>query len=85
VVIDDLDLFGVAVSPNEADTPLIVDPDTVLAGTVSAQRFQAVARKQGQVFQTARGSQLIQFPACNPLYVYEPRDTLAAGKARRRA
>jgi hypothetical protein len=31
-LVDDLDLFGVAVHPSEADTPLIVDPDAELAG-----------------------------------------------------
>jgi hypothetical protein len=30
VVVDDFDLVGIAVSPNEADTPLIIDADRML-------------------------------------------------------
>jgi hypothetical protein len=36
VVVDDLDLMGAIVAPFEADTPLPVDPDAVLATSVTA-------------------------------------------------
>lgn len=36
VVIDDLDVDGPGVGPGEADRPLLVDPDAVLAGSVAA-------------------------------------------------
>jgi hypothetical protein len=46
VVIDYLDLFGVGTGPTEADAPLVVDPDRVLATAISFQRFQSVAGRQ---------------------------------------
>jgi hypothetical protein len=30
VVVDDLDIVGISLLPTKADSPLIVDPDTVL-------------------------------------------------------
>jgi len=39
----DLDLVGVATSPDEADAPLVVDADAVLAGAVAGEPLEAVA------------------------------------------
>jgi hypothetical protein len=35
VVIDNLDFMGIAIAPLEADAPLVVDTDAVLAGPVA--------------------------------------------------
>jgi hypothetical protein len=43
VIIDDLDVFRSAISPDKADPPLIVDADTVLTRPVTAQRLQPVS------------------------------------------
>lgn len=51
MVIHYLDLSRPGIYPNEADTPLVVDPDAVLANPVALQRFQAVARRRTQVSQ----------------------------------
>jgi hypothetical protein len=45
VVIDHLRVMGVSIPPTEANAPLVVDPDTPLAGTIAAQLLQAVARR----------------------------------------
>src|SRR5580658_9852841 len=45
MIIDDLDLVRVAVFPPEANTPLIVDPDRVLAPPASLQGLQPKARR----------------------------------------
>jgi len=42
VVIDDLDPVGSSAAPLEADSPLLVDPDAVLAGTVPGQFLEPV-------------------------------------------
>lgn len=55
MVIDNLHLVSVAFSPNEADTPLIIDPNTVLSFAVAAERFEAIPR---------RGSQVAQISGC---------------------
>jgi len=44
VIVRNFNIVGVPVKPLEADPPLIVDPDAVLAGTVSPQFLQAVSR-----------------------------------------
>src|ERR1700751_1034524 len=44
VVVDQLDVPRACGAPGEADPPLVVDPDAVLAGAVAGQLFQAVAR-----------------------------------------
>jgi hypothetical protein len=41
VVVHDLDTFRTSVGPGEADPPLVVDPDAVLAPSVALQRLQA--------------------------------------------
>lgn len=42
VVVDDLDLEGVTSVPSEADTPLLIDSDAVLAGSISGKSLKAV-------------------------------------------
>lgn len=40
MIVGDFDIVGVTVSPYEADAPLVVDPDCVLAFAVALKRFQ---------------------------------------------
>src|SRR5574337_1326430 len=51
VVIRNLNVVGVAVAPPKADTPLIVNPDAVLPGTVARQLLEPVAGRDPQVIQ----------------------------------
>jgi hypothetical protein len=39
VIIDELEVKGVSVTPPETDPPLLVDPDAVLALSVALQRL----------------------------------------------
>ncbi|MNL88828.1 hypothetical protein D3C87_2187830 [compost metagenome] len=48
VIITDLDLIGVAIPPNETNTPLIVDPDAVLSLAIALQGLQAIPRRNEQ-------------------------------------
>jgi len=43
MVVDDLDIFGIAVAPHEADAPLSVDANRVLADAISFQRLELIA------------------------------------------
>jgi hypothetical protein len=61
VVVDDLDRMGIPILPHEANPPLIVDPDGMLAATFAAQRFQPIARRDPEVVQTACTIQQAQF------------------------
>jgi len=49
MIIDDLHLERVAVPPDEAEPPLIVDSDAVLTRAVAAERFQSVPRRVTKV------------------------------------
>ena len=51
VVIHDLHISDFAVPPGKADSPLIVNPDTVLSGAVAIERLQAIPRRNAKVFQ----------------------------------
>lgn len=49
MIVDDLYLVGIAVLPDEAKSPLIVDPDAVLALAVTPERLESVAGRYGQI------------------------------------
>jgi hypothetical protein len=58
MIIDDLDVEGIAVGEPEAYSPLIVDADAPLSGTVASQGFQAIGRRQAEVLDPRCGLQL---------------------------
>lgn len=51
MVVDDLNFAGVAAVPNETDTELPVDTNTVLPGTIPAEKFEAIPWRRSQVTQ----------------------------------
>jgi len=55
MIVHDLDVVGVAAAPCEADPPLIVDTDAVLASTGASQRLQSVARRRAQNLERVGG------------------------------
>ncbi len=67
MIIHDLDIVCVPFAPNEADTPLVVDPDAVLPLSVAVQGFQAISRRRYQVSQFRGAVQLPKLPAGIPL------------------
>jgi hypothetical protein len=50
MVVDDLHVIRAAVMSDEAQAPLVVDADTVLALAITAQRLEAIAGRNFQVF-----------------------------------
>jgi hypothetical protein len=61
VIVDDLDVVGVAVLPAEADSPLVIDANAVLSGAVPLELFQAIARWNPKVVELLRGVHSNQF------------------------
>lgn len=49
MVINYFDFFGTRIRPDETDTPLVIDPDAMLARPLSLQRLQPVSRWRAQV------------------------------------
>jgi hypothetical protein len=62
VIIDDVDVVGVAVQPAEADAPLVVDAEAVLTFTVPAEGLEAVSRRYTEIVQGVGGVQVDEFP-----------------------
>ena len=54
MIVGDLHVIGLSVVPSETDAPLFVDPDGVLAGSVSFQRVQSGSRRDVRVLQRVR-------------------------------
>jgi len=69
VVNDDLDVVRVSRPPAKTDSPLLVDPNAVLAGPVSLELLQAVARRQSQVIEYRRCVQHKELTERDLLYV----------------
>jgi len=61
MIVDNFDVMAVAIAPNEADSPLLIDPDGMLSLPVTTQRLQLVSRWRRQYAQFRRGVQLQQF------------------------
>ncbi|SIA36651.1 Uncharacterised protein [Mycobacteroides abscessus subsp. abscessus] len=60
MVVNDLNPFWTSVAPLEADTPLIIDSDTVLPRTITAQTLKPIARRNPKILQTTRSINLAQ-------------------------
>jgi len=49
VVIDDFHIFCTCIRPTKADTPLIVDTNAVLTGTITLECFKVIAGWHPQI------------------------------------
>jgi hypothetical protein len=61
VIIDYFDFKRIKAHPSEADTPLLIHANTVLAGTVTPQRFQPIAGSGCQVPERCCRMDLVEF------------------------
>jgi hypothetical protein len=65
MVVRDLDFVGIAVLPAETEAVLLVDPDTELAGSISAEALQTISWRNSQFLDGPDAVQLVQLPASN--------------------
>jgi hypothetical protein len=82
VIIHNLDFVRIAVLPDKADSPLIVDANTVLTLTVAVERFQPIAGGRREVAEFRSSIQLPQFPLSDPLEGPKPINALPAVELR---
>jgi len=54
MIINYLDLIDVALFPNKADSPPVIDSDTILPQAVSLEGFQTVSGRNPQVIKVSR-------------------------------
>jgi hypothetical protein len=69
VIVHELDLVGIPISPHKADPPLVVDSNTVLTTPVATQRFQPIRRRYPQIIQAIGGIQHDEFAQCRTMKV----------------
>src|SRR3990172_4207303 len=69
VVVADLDVMGVSVLPAEADSPLVVDPNAVLADAVPGEALQAVPWRHAELVQSLGGVHEQQLAVRSSLHV----------------
>jgi len=67
VVVNDLNFVRVPVSPYEADAPLIIDSNAVLALAIAAQAFEPVSSGSGQIAEIPREMYLVKLPPSDSL------------------
>ena len=65
MIIGDFHLECVALSPDEADSILIVDPDAVLSCAIALKRFQAIAGEKSKIREHVRDVNLNEFSLNN--------------------
>jgi hypothetical protein len=68
MVVYNLNVVRVAVSPDEAEPPLIVDADTVLPGSITYQRLQVIRRRLPEILQLERRRQRAHLAARHLLF-----------------
>jgi hypothetical protein len=71
----------VVITPDKADTVLVVDPYAVLAFPVTFKRFKAIARRKSQVVQDLGSVHHFQLPTSSAFYLPETPDGLTIEKA----
>jgi hypothetical protein len=69
MIVNKLDLIRIAIPPAQADAPLIIDANTVLARSVAFEFLQAVAGRDSQVFELLGRVNEPELPQHRPLQV----------------
>ncbi len=69
MIVNNLDLEGIAVAPDEADPPLLINPHAVLSLALAAKPFESVAgtRQVAQFHSLVKDSELAQRDALDVL------------------
>jgi hypothetical protein len=67
MVINNLDISGLAADPFETDTPLVIDADAILACSISPELLESVAGNGRQVLQIFCAIEVKQFAASSAL------------------
>jgi hypothetical protein len=49
VIIYDLNVVSIAISPRETNAPLVIDSNAVLAGPIATEFFEAIGRWRSKV------------------------------------
>ena len=61
MIIDDFNFFRPGVRPTKADSPLVVDPNAVLARAIPFERLKVIAGRNVQIIQAFSDFKLSEF------------------------
>jgi hypothetical protein len=53
-MVHNLDIVSIAIAPDKADSPMVIDADAVLALAITRELFKAIARRNAQILQPLR-------------------------------
>jgi hypothetical protein len=81
VIVHDLNIVCIPFTPNEAETPLVVDSDAIFPCSVAVQSFQAISGRRNQVSQFRGAVQLPKLPARDMLDGLKASDRLPMVKS----
>jgi hypothetical protein len=77
MVINDFYIFSPYIRPMKADTPLIVNTNAVLTGTITLECFKVIAGWHPQIIKSTSDLDLSKLTPCNLSNMHELSDTLA--------
>jgi hypothetical protein len=80
VVIHNFYIVSIAITPDKADAPLVVDADAVLPFPIAFHCFQAIARRRPQIAKVSGNIQLAQLSLGHPFESPKTLDSLPAVK-----
>lgn len=76
MIVHYLNVMRLAIPPDEANPPLIIDPNAVLPRPISLERFEMVARRNTEFLQSLRGMEVEQFAPRHTFDRLEPENGL---------
>jgi hypothetical protein len=77
MVINNFHIFCTCIRPTKADTPLIIDTNAVLAGTIILESFKVISGWHPQIIKSASDLELSTLTPCNFGNIRELPDMLA--------
>lgn len=69
MIVHDLNVMGVSIIPNKANTPLVVYLDTVLPLPIPSEWLRVIPRRRCQIAQLCGSINLAQLSQCDALYL----------------
>jgi len=73
VIVHYFNFMRLAVPPDEADPPPIVDPNAVLSSSISLERFEMVARWNAKILHPPGSMKVEELAACDAFHRPEPK------------
>jgi hypothetical protein len=77
VVIDDFNIFCTRIRPAKTDTPLIIDTNAVLTGTITLECFKVITGRHPQIIKSTGDIELSKLTPRHLSDVHELPDTPA--------